>query len=142
MVEDIFKLKYIKYKKKYIELKKIQSNLDNIEKKIIILPNEFNMLSNDYKKIFNIYEIDELSNPISYIKKDYMLTNISSTHNILSPTLNEEELVIKKNIITPDEYYLLSDSNKSKYEINESDYDKFPNRVVPKNYKKINILCL
>ena len=45
---------------------------------------------------------------------------------------------MEKKIITPDEYYLLSESNKSKYEINESDYEKFPNRVVPKNYKKID----
>jgi hypothetical protein len=58
--------------------------------------------------------------------------------NIMAQTINEEEFVIKKNIITPDEYYLLSDFNKSKYEIYESDYDKFPNRVVPKNYKKMN----
>lgn len=138
MVEDNFKLKYIKYKKKYLELKKIQDNLDNIKKKIIILPNEFNMLGGDEKKKFSIYEIDELTNPISYIKKDYMSSNINGESDKLNDSTNEEELVIKKNIITPDEYYLLSDSNKSKYEINESDYNKFPNRVVPKNYKKIN----
>jgi hypothetical protein len=138
MVEDNFKLKYIKYKKKYIELKKIQNNLDNIEKKIIILPNEFNMLGTDGKKNFTIYEIDKSSNPISYIKNEYIKTMNGGKDNILYPTQNEEEIVIKKNIITPDEYYLLSDSNKSKYEIYESDYEKFPNRVVPKNYIKIN----
>lgn len=138
MVEDNFKLKYIKYKKKYIELKKIQNNLDNIEKKIIILPNEYNMLGTDSKKNFTIYEIDKLSNPISYIKNEYMKSLNGCENNIFYLIKNEEEIVTKKNIITPDEYYLLSDSNKSKYEINESDYDKFPNRVVPKNYKKIN----
>jgi len=67
-----------------------------------------------------------------------MSSNINGESDKLNDSTNEEELVIKKNIITPDEYYLLSDSNKSKYEINESDYNKFPNRVVPKNYKKIN----
>jgi hypothetical protein len=138
MVEDNFKLKYIKYKKKYIELKKIQNNLDNTEKKIIILPNEYNMLGGDGKKKFTIYEIDKSSNPISYIKKEYIKTMNDCEQNIMAQTINEEEFVIKKNIITPDEYYLLSDFNKSKYEIYESDYDKFPNRVVPKNYKKMN----
>ena len=137
MVEDNFKLKYIKYKKKYIELKKIQNNLDNIRKKIIILPNEYNMLCVDVKKNFSIYEIDKFSNPISYIKNEYIKIE-GGENNILYPIQNQEDNVIKKNIITPDEYYLLSDSNKSKYEIYESDYVKFPNRVVPKNYKKIN----
>lgn len=134
MIEDNFKLKYIKYKKKYIELKKIQNNLDNIEQKIVILPNEFNMLSDNGKKNFYIYEIDKSSNPISYIKKKYIDTIGGRGEQIL----NGEKFVMEKNIITPDEYHLLSDSNKSKYEINESDYNKFPNRVVPKNYKKIN----
>lgn len=138
MVEDNFKLKYIKYKKKYIELKKIKNNLDNIEKKIIILPNEYNMLGYEQKEKFSIYEIDKTSNPISYIKNEYMKTIDGGENNILYSIQNEEEIVIKKNIITPCEYYLLSDSNKSKYEIYESDYDKFPNRVVPKNYIKIN----
>ena len=138
MVEDNFKLKYIKYKKKYIELKKIQNNLNDIEKKIIILPNEYNMLNGDGKNKFSIYEIDKSINPISYIRKEYMETIIGGECNIYSQTTNEEENVIKKKIITPDEYYLLSDINKSKYEIYESDYEKFPNRVVPKNYIKIN----
>ena len=138
MVEDNFKLKYIKYKKKYIELKKIQNNLENIGKKIIILPNEYNMLGADGKKNFSIYEIDKSSNPISYIKNEYMNTMDGGENNNLYPIQNQEDNVIKKNIITPDEYYLLSDSNKSKYEIYESDYVKFPNRVVPKNYIKIN----
>lgn len=137
MVEDNFKLKYIKYKKKYIELKKIQNNLDNIGKKIIILPNEYNMLNHEKKEKFSIYEIDKSSNPISYIKNEYMNTMNGGENNIIYQTNNEEENVIKKNIITPDEYYLLSDTNKSKYEIYESDYMKFPNRVVPKNYIKI-----
>jgi len=136
MIEDNYKLKYIKYKKKYIELKKIQNNLDNIEKKIIILPNEYNLLKNESKKNFDIYEIDKLSNPISFIKKDYLkLLGGEYDKNIIN--YNDENNIMKKNIITPNEYYLLSDINKSKYEINEYDYDKFPNRVVPKNYKKI-----
>ncbi len=134
MIEDNYKLKYIKYKKKYIELKKIQNNLDVIEKKILILPNEFNMLKNESKKKFDIYEVDKLSNPISFIKKDY-LTGGDYDKNIIN--YDDENNIMKKNIIMPDEYYLLSDVNKSKYEINDYDYNKFPNRVVPKNYKKI-----
>ena len=140
MEEDNYKLKYIKYKKKYIELKKIQKNLNNIVKKIIILPNEYSMLKNEDKKKFEIYEKNEHSNPISYIKKDY-LGIIGGGNNLdISETTSSktEESIIEKIIITPNEYYLLSDTNKSKYEINEFDYDKFPNRVVPKNYKKIN----
>ena len=50
---------------------------------------------------------------------------------------NSNIKILEKIIITPNEYFLLDDSDKAKYEINESDFDKFPNRVVPKNYKKI-----
>jgi len=96
MVEDNFKLKYIKYKKKYIELKKIQNNLDNIGKKIIILPNEYNMLGTDDKKNFSIYEIDKSSNPISYIKNEYINTIEGGNNNILYPIQNQEDNVIKK----------------------------------------------
>ena len=139
MEEDNYKFKYIKYKKKYIELKKIQSNLNNVAKKIIILPNEYNMLSDGNKKKFDIYETNNLTDPISYIKKDYLKTiNGGNYTNTLETTSNkEEDNIMEKIIITPDEYYLLSETNKSKYEINESDYNKFPNRVVPKNYKRI-----
>lgn len=140
MEEDNYKFKYIKYKKKYIELKKIRNNLNNITNKIIILPNEYSLLDVENKKKFEIYEKNDLLNPISYIKKDYLkiidggydqnFYNTSSTR--------EEDYILKKKIIDPNEYYLLSDANKSKYQINESDYNKFPNRVVPKNYIKIN----
>ena len=140
MQEDYYKFKYIKYKKKYVELKKIINNLDNIINKIIILPNEYLLLDDIDKKKFDIYEKNHLSNPISYIKKDYLkivggYNDINSSEKNLSV---KENHIINKKIITPDEYYLLSDSDKSKYEINESDYNKFPNRVVPKNYRKIN----
>ncbi len=140
MEEDNYKLKYIKYKKKYIELKKIQTNLNYITNKIIILPNEYSMLGDGDKKKFDIYEKNDLDNPISYIKKDYLsIIEGGSNQNISETTsAKEEDYIMEKQIITPNEYYLLSDTNKSKYEINESDYDKFPNRVVPKNYKKIN----
>ncbi len=141
MVEDNnYKLKYIKYKKKYIELKKIQNNLNNISNKIIILPNEYSILSNENKKKFEIYEKNDLANPISYIKKDYLKIIYGGyDQNISETTSNkEEDFIMEKKVISPNEYYLLSDTNKSKYEINESDYNKFPNRVVPKNYKKIS----
>ena len=140
MVGDNWKLKYIKYKKKYIELKKIKNNLKNIINKIIILPDEYHVLNNCDKYKFEVYEIDKLSNPISYINKDYLKTicknQNESSLGIISN--KEENSIMEKNIITPDEYYLLSDSNKSKYQINELDFEKFPNRVVPKNYIKIN----
>ena len=133
-----YKLKYIKYKKKYFELKKIRNNLNGIMDKIIILPNEYSMLDSDKKYFFNIYEQDKLSNPISYIKKDYLKTiNGYNDTDELGLTSTKENYIREKKIITPDEYYLLSDSYKSNYEIYESDYDKFPNRVVPKNYIKI-----
>jgi hypothetical protein len=138
--DNNYKLKYIKYKKKYIELKKIQNNLNNVSNKIIILPNEYFMLSNENKKKFYVYEKNDSANPISYIKKDYLkIMDGEYTQHILDTTSNkEEDFIMEKKIISPNEYYLLSDTNKSKYEINESDYNKFPNRVVPKNYKKIN----
>ena len=94
----------------------------------------------DKKKFFDIYEIDKLSNPISFIKKDYLKTiDGGNNQNELETTSTKEsEYILEKKIITLDEYFILSDTNKSKYEIYESDYDKFPNRVVPKNYIKIN----
>lgn len=138
MEEHNYKLKYIKYKKKYIELKKIQNNLHNISKKIIILPNEYILLNDINKQKFIIYEKNKFDVPISYIKKDYLKIDSENNQNIIKTGLNTEEYyIMKKKIITPNEYYLLSDTNKSKYVINESDYDKFPNRVVPKNYIKI-----
>lgn len=132
MNKDNYKLKYIKYKKKYLELKKIQNNINNVESRIIILPNEYGMLDINKQMNFEVYEVDNMLKPISYIKKQY-----KNNENI-DEINNKEYVIMKKQIITPDEYYLLSDSNKSKYEINESDYDKFPNRVVPKNYIKIH----
>lgn len=137
---DDYKFKYIKYKKKYIEFKKIYNNIKNITNKIIILPNEFEVLDGNKKNIFEVYELDNLSNPISYIKKDYKAKLDGGGEQFIteSSSAKEEEYIMEKNIITPSEYFLLSDSNKSKYEINESDYGKFLNRVVPKNYKKIN----
>ncbi len=137
--DNNYKLKYIKYKKKYLELKKIQNNLNNITKKIIILPNEYLILTNENKKKFEIYEKNVFDNPISYIKKEYLkIIDGGYNQNLTETTSNkEEEFIMEKNIITPNEYYLLSETNKSKYEINESDYNKFPNRVVPKNYKRI-----
>lgn len=138
MVKDNYKLKYIKYKKKYIELKKIQNDLENIKNKIIILPNEYQLLNDEIKNTFEAYELNKLSIPISYIKKDYKkkIGIDEDNNNTDESSIKEENIIIKK-VITPNEYYLLSDANKSLYEINESDYDKFPNRVVPKNYKKI-----
>jgi len=142
MSEDNYKLKYIKYKKKYIELKKIHDNLNNITNKIIILPNEYGILDVNKKNKFEAYELDDSSKPISYIKKEYKkkLDGGGEQSNTESSSIKEEEYIMEKKIITPDEYFMLSDTNKSKYEINESDYDRYPNRVVPKNYKKIKIL--
>ena len=139
MTEDNYKLKYIKYKKKYIELKKMRNNLKNITNKIIILPNEYKILEESNKNKFEIYELDDLNKPISYLKKEHKIKLSGGKYNEIDKYDNRDEnIIIEKLIITPDEYFLLSDSNKSKYEINESDYDKFPNRVVPKNFKKIN----
>lgn len=134
-----YKLKYIKYKKKYVELKKIHDNINNVINKIIILPNEYNVLDDDIKNVFELYELDDLLRPVSYIKKEYKakLDNSKEIYNIDNSSSKEEEHVMEKEIITPDEYFILSDTNKSKFVINESDYEKFPNRVVPKNYKKI-----
>ena len=145
MSTDIYKIKYIKYKKKYDELKKLKSNINEIIKKIIIVPKEYNILSTKQKKLFQIYETDKLSNPISWISIEYFNSNnqanfdpntISELDHDLEPKSNQK-IILDKEIILPDEYFLLSDSNKAQYEIYESDYEKFPNRVVPKNYKKI-----
>jgi hypothetical protein len=140
MSTDIYKLKYIKYKKKYSELKSLKENILNIEDKIIILPKEYNLLNQEIKKKFEIYERDTNLIPISYIKTQY-LNKIGLGGDNLDTTTSsnkEEDYILEKKIITPDEYFILSDKNKSKYSINESDYEKFPNRVVPKNYKKID----
>lgn len=158
---DIYKIKYIKYKKKYDELKKLKSDVPNILKKIIIVPKEYIVLGTEQQKMYDVYELNEKTQrPISYIKKNYVLSggntdifnkinsnDISNTNNTnddsYSGTNTDKSLkksdILTKNIILPDEYFLLSDSDKAKYEINESDYDKFPNRVVPKNYKKIKV---
>lgn len=140
MSSDIYKLKYIKYKKKYSELKALKENIFNIEDKIIILPKEYNLLNQETKKKFEIYERDTYSIPISYIKTQYLNKIGLGGENFDTTTSSnkEEDDILEKEIITPDEYFILSDKNKSKYSINESDYEKFPNRVVPKNYKKIN----
>lgn len=140
MIDDNYKFKYIKYKKKYIELKKIHDNLNNITNKIIILPNEYGILDISEKNKFEVYEVDNYEKPISYIKKEYKakLNNGTEQLNTDTSSIKEEEYVMGKKIITPDEYFMLSEANKSKYEINESDYDRYPNRVVPKNYKKID----
>lgn len=141
MTNDNYKLKYIKYKKKYIELKKIYNNLNNITNKIIILPNEYGILNVSDKNKFEVYELDNLSNPISYIKKEYKekLNGGSREKQFETETssIKQEEYILEKKIITPDEYFMLSDANKSKFEINESDYNRYPKRVVPKNYKKL-----
>lgn len=139
MSTDIYKLKYIKYKKKYSELKALKENILNIEDKIIILPKEYNVLNTSAKTKFEVYERDNNQNPISWIKTQY-LDKIGlgrETIDQLTSSNKEEDGIMEKEIITPDEYFILSDVNKSKYSINESDYEKFPNRVVPKNYKKI-----
>lgn len=140
MIDDNYKFKYIKYKKKYIELKKIHDNLNNITNKIIILPNEYGILDISEKNKFEVYEVDNHVKPISYIKKEYKakLNNGIEQLNTDTSSIKEEEYIMGKKIITPDEYFMLSEANKSKYEINESDYDRYPNRVVPKNYKKID----
>lgn len=138
MDEDNYKLKYIKYKKKYTELKKIHDNMNIIINKIVILPNEYELLNQDNKDKFVIYELDNTSKPISYIRKEYKNKLEKNINNQINDQMNmKEEYILEKKIITPDEYYLLSDKNKTKYEIYESDYNKFPNRVVPKNYIKI-----
>lgn len=143
---DNYKLKYIKYKKKYNELKNLKSNISNIVRKLILLPKEYFVLSSDQKSQFTIYEQNDMSEPISYIKLQY-LNKIGGSgsgcgikdidqFDTLTSSNKEEETIMEKEIISPDEYFMLSDTNKSKYEINESDFNKFPNRVVPKNYKK------
>jgi hypothetical protein len=140
MSTDIYKIKYIKYKKKYDELKKLLSNKNNIADKIIILPKEYEILDMKEKSIFELYEKNDLGEPLSWIKKKYLngLENNSNRGFENESSSEQIENILEKKVILPDEYFLLSDSDKSKYEIFESDYDKFPNRVVPKNYKKIN----
>lgn len=134
-----YEKKYIKYKKKYLHLKNLNINTDHILNKIIILPDEYNKLSNKYKNKFNIYEFDELNNPISYIKNTYPIKKTGGNSNTTTTTEEEhlQESILEKDIVSPNEYFVLSDTNKSKYEIGEYDYTKFPNRVVPKNYKKL-----
>lgn len=139
MSTDNYKLKYIKYKKKYNELKNLKQNIQSIGNKIILLPKEYKVLTSDQKDKFVVYEQDDLENPISYIKLQYLkkIGGQSDIPDTLTSSNKEEEDILDKEIISPDEYFMLSDSNKSKYEINEPDFKKFPNRVVPKNYKKI-----
>lgn len=140
MSTDIYKIKYIKYKKKYDELKKLLSNKNDIVDKIIILPKEYEILDTKEKLFFELYEKNDFGEPLSWIKKKYLngLKNHSGGKLENESSSEQIENILEKKVILPDEYFLLSDSDKSKYEIFESDYDKFPNRVVPKNYKKIN----
>ena len=140
MSTDIYKIKYIKYKKKYNELKKIILDKDNIIGKIIIISKEYNVLDPQEKSLFGLYETNEFNEPISYIKKKYLNELENNTESKLEHESSSEQIenILEKKIISPDEYFLLDDSDKAKYEIFESDYEKFPNRVVPKNYKKIN----
>lgn len=134
---DIYKNKYIKYKKKYNQLKKLNQNVTEILNKIIIIPKEYNILDNEQKKIFKIYEIDKNNFAISYINIDY-LKKISVENEQLNISSSvEQDNILNKNIISPDEYFLLSELDKAKYQINECDFNKIPNRVVPKNYSKI-----
>lgn len=136
---DIYKIKYIKYKKKYNELEKLYMNKNNIIKNIILLPKEYKILNPNEKLLFEIYETDKYKNPISYINKNY-LTKIPTNINIecIRDSSSEEiNNILEKQIITPDEYFLLADSDKAKYQIYECDYYKFPHRVLPKNYIKI-----
>jgi hypothetical protein len=137
---DIYKIKYIKYKKKYNELKKLILNKNNIIDKIIIICKEFNVLNPQQKLLFRLYEINEFNKPLSYIKKKYLNKLENNTNSKKENVLISEKIdyILEKKIIYPDEYFLLNDSDKAKYEIFESDYEKFPNRVVPKNYIKID----
>ena len=139
MSTDIYKIKYIKYKKKYNELKKLISNKNNIIDKIIIISKEYEVLSHEQKSLFELYETNEFNEPLSYIKKKYLNEIESITEAKIENETSSEQIenILEKKIISPDEYFLLNDSDKAKYEIFESDYEKFPNRVVPKNYKKI-----
>lgn len=137
-IDNNYKIKYIKYKKKYNELKEILSNKKNIIDKIIILPKEYDILNTEQKSLFELYEQDNFNNPLSYIRKKY-INDLNYTKKTTNDTSSEQiEGILDKKIISPEEYFLLSDSDKYNYEIFESDYVKFPNRVVPKNYIKIN----
>lgn len=143
--EFTYKSKYIKYKKKYLELKKIDIGINNLLDKIIILPKEYNLLSKYHQTNFIIYEKNNMDIPISYIKKAYIEQFKghfgeqigSNLQDINTITTTDEDIILDKKIISPEEFFSLSDNNKLKYEINESDYNKFPNRVVPKNFIKI-----
>lgn len=139
MSTDIYKIKYIKYKKKYNELKKLLLNKNDITDKIIILPKEYNILNSEQKILFELYEKNISDEPLSYIKKKYLNDLEKSLNNIFQNESSSVQIenILEKKIILPNEYFLLNDSDKSKYKIFESDYDKFPNRVVPKNYIKI-----
>ena len=139
MSTDIFEIKYIKYKKKYNELKKIILNKKDIADKIIILPKEYEIINSKQKLLFELYEKNDFNEPLSYIKKKYLNNLEKNLNNRLENESSSEqiEIILEKKVILPDEYFLLNDSDKSKYEIFESDYDKFPKRVVPKNYIKI-----
>ena len=132
-----YEKKYIKYKKKYLDLKNLTLNINQILNKIIILPDEYNELSIKHKGKFNLYELDKSNKPISYIKNTYPINTGGNTTNTTEEEYIQEN-ILEKDIISPNEYFVLTDSNKAKYEIGEYDYNKFPNRVVPKNYKKIN----
>lgn len=140
MSTDIYKIKYIKYKKKYNELKKLISNKNNIIDKTIIISKEYNVLNSQEKSLFGLYETNKFNEPLSYIKKKYLNELENNTRTKLNDELTSEQIenILEKKIISLNEYFLLNDTDKAKYEIFESDYEKFPNRVVPKNYKKIN----
>jgi hypothetical protein len=140
MSTDIYKIKYIKYKKKYDELKKLMSTKKDIADKIIILPKEYKVLNLEQKMLFELYEKNNSNESLSYIKKKYLNDLEINSNYILENESSSEQIenILEKKVITPDEYFLLNDSDKSKYEIYESDYNKFPKRVVPKNYIKIN----
>jgi hypothetical protein len=125
-----YKNKYLKYKHKYLNLKKKTIN-DNNNNNIVILPEQYNNLK--HKKLYKIYETNETGNPISYIKKDYYDKYVNNDES----EFNTEQEIMKKNIISLDEYFMLSDKNKLKYDINEFDTTKYSNRIVPKNYIKI-----
>lgn len=140
MSTDIYKIKYIKYKKKYNELKKLISDKNNIIDKTIIISKEYNVLNPKEKSLFGLYETNEFNEPLSYIKKKYLNELENNVESKLNNESSSEQIenILEKKIISLDEYFLLNDSDKAKYEIFESDYEKFPNRVIPKNYKKID----
>jgi hypothetical protein len=136
--ENNYKNKYLKYKQKYLNLKKKTENITEIINDIIILPTQYNELKPKYKDLYRIYETNNLNQPISYIKNDYYDKYVNPTESTLNTTTTiTEHDIMEKTIIEPDEYFMLSDKNKLKYDINEFDTKKYSNRVVPKNYIKI-----